>query len=49
MAGLMSKVARFAQSPQGRKLADRAKQMAQDPKNRKKIDGLRARASRKRP
>ena len=49
MAGLMSKVARFARSPQGRKLTDRAKQMAQDPKNRRKIDELRGRASRKRP
>ena len=49
MAGLMSKVSRFARSPQGRKLADRAKQMANDPKNREKIEGLRARASRKRP
>ena len=46
--GLMSKVARFAQSPQGRKVADRAKQMAQDPKNRQKIEELRQRASRKR-
>ena len=49
MAGLMRKVARFAQSPQGRKLADSAKRMANDPKNREKIEGLRARASRKRP
>ncbi len=48
MAGLMSKVARFARSPQGRKLADRAKQMANDPKNRRKVEQLRDRASRKR-
>ena len=48
MAGLMSKVARFARSPQGRKPADRARQMAQDPKNRQKIQELRSRASRKR-
>ncbi len=48
MAGLMSKVTCFARSPQGRKLADRAKQMAADPKNRRRIEELRARASRKR-
>lgn len=48
MAGLMSKVARFAQSPQGRKLAERAKQVTHDPKNRRKIEELRDRVSRKR-
>ena len=48
MAGLMNKVARFARSPQGRKLAERAKQMAQDPNNRRKIEELRGRVSRKR-
>ncbi len=48
MAGLMSKVARLAQSPQGRKLADRAKQMAANPKNRQKIEELRGRMSHKR-
>jgi hypothetical protein len=48
MAGLMSKVAQFAQSPQGRKLADRAKKAASDPKNRHKIDQLRGRVARKR-
>jgi hypothetical protein len=41
MAGLMSKVAKFAQSPQGRKMADQAKRMASDPKNRQKIDSYR--------
>ncbi len=49
MAGLMSKVARFAQSPQGRKLAERAKRASSDPKNRQKIEELRGRISRKRP
>jgi hypothetical protein len=48
MAGLMSKVARFARSPQGRKLAERAKQASSDPKNRRKIEELRGRISRKR-
>ncbi len=49
MAGLMSKVARFAQSPQGRKLAERAKQASADPKNKRKIEELRGRFARKRP
>ncbi len=48
MAGLMSKVARIAQSPQGRKLTERAKQMSKDPKNRQKIEALRGRLVRKR-
>jgi hypothetical protein len=37
----MSKVARFARSPQGRRMADQAKRFASDPKNRQKIDGYR--------
>ena len=41
MAGLMSKVARFANSPQGRRLADQAKRYASDPKNRQKIEQYR--------
>ena len=49
MAGLMSKVGQFAQSPQGRKLAERAKQAARDPKNRQRIEEVRGRVSRKRP
>ena len=48
MAGLMSKVARFAQSPQGRKLAERAKHASADPKKRQKIDEVRGRILRKR-
>ena len=41
MAGLISKVARFASSPQGRRMADKAKRYASDPKNKQKIDGYR--------
>jgi hypothetical protein len=41
MAGLMSKVAKFARSPQGRKMADQAKRYASDPKNRQKIETYR--------
>ena len=49
MAGLMRKVARFARSPQGRKFAERAKRASADPRNKKKIEQLRGRFSRKRP
>ena len=38
MAGLFSKVARFASSPQGRAAIEKAKAAANDPKNRAKID-----------
>ena len=41
MASMMSKLARFAQSPQGRRVADKAKQFASDPKNKQKIEGYR--------
>jgi hypothetical protein len=41
MAGLMSKVTRFARSPQGRKMADQAKRYASDPKNKAKIEQYR--------
>ena len=41
MAGLLSKVARFASSPQGRRMADQAKRYASDPKNRAKIEQYR--------
>ena len=35
---LFKKVTDFAKSPQGRKAMDKAKQYAQDPKNKQKID-----------
>ncbi len=38
MAGLFGKVARFASSPQGRKLMDKAKDAATDPRNRAKVE-----------
>jgi hypothetical protein len=41
MAGMMSKLARFAQSPQGRQMAEKAKRFASDPKNKQKIEGYR--------
>jgi hypothetical protein len=46
----MSRIAKFARSPQGRKLAGQAKKWASDPKNRQKIDDARRRlASRRTP
>lgn len=48
MASLMGRLAAFARSPQGRELAEKAKQAAQDPQNRKRIDELRQRLTRKR-
>jgi hypothetical protein len=41
MAGMMSKLARFAQSPQGRQMAEKAKRLASDPKNRAKVEEYR--------
>jgi hypothetical protein len=38
---LIGKLAKFAASPQGRKLAGKAKTMANDPKHRAKIDEYR--------
>lgn len=48
MASLMRRLTDFARSPQGRALAEKAKQAAQDPQNRKRIDDLRQRLPRKR-
>lgn len=42
---LLSKAARFARSPQGRKAVEQAKKLANDPKNRQKIDDLRRRVT----
>ena len=41
MAAMMNKLAHFARSPQGRKMADKAKQAASDPKNKQKIESYR--------
>ncbi len=38
MAGLFGKVAKFASSPQGRKLIEKGKEAAGDPRNRAKIE-----------
>jgi hypothetical protein len=48
MASLMSRVAKFARSPQGKKAAGQAKEFASKPENRRKIEQLRGRFARKR-
>lgn len=40
MAGLFSKVSKFARSPQGQKLMQQAQAAAKDPKNRAKVEDL---------
>ena len=44
---LISKVARFARSPQGQKAVGQAKRFASDPKNRQKLDDIRRRLAAK--
>jgi hypothetical protein len=41
--GFMTKVGRFARSPQGQKAIGEAKRLAKDPKTRKQLDDLRRR------
>lgn len=40
MASLFSKIAAFARSPQGRRVVERAKYVARDPRNRAKAEQL---------
>lgn len=44
----ITRVAKFASSPQGRRLANQAKTWASDPKNRQKIEDARKRIAQKR-
>jgi hypothetical protein len=46
---LMSKVAQFARSPQGRRTGDQAKRWVSDPANRRKIEQIRTRFASRRP
>ena len=48
MPGLFSKVTQFARSPQGKRLTAQAKRAASDPKNRARIDQVRARFAKRR-
>jgi hypothetical protein len=45
MASIVGRLARFASSPQGRKVAEKAKRMASDPKNKAKIEEYRKKFS----
>jgi hypothetical protein len=45
---LMSKVAQFARSPQGRRMAGQAVRVARDPKTRRQIEQVRARLAARR-
>jgi hypothetical protein len=40
---LISKISRFARSPEGRRLAGQAAKLARDPKTRRRIDDVRRR------
>ncbi len=44
---LLNKVAKFAKSPQGRRLADQAVRAAKDPKTKRQIEQVRTRLIRK--
>jgi hypothetical protein len=48
MPRLMKKLGDFARSPQGRRLIAKGKKMAQDPKNQRRLQELRARLTKKR-
>ncbi|WP_199485379.1 hypothetical protein [Actinomadura craniellae] len=48
MASLISKIRRFAASPQGRQARARAERMARDPRTQAKIRSLRSRLTRRR-
>ena len=43
MPSLFGRIAKFAQSPQGRRLAEQAKRYAEDPETQRKIDSARKR------
>jgi hypothetical protein len=45
---LLNKITRFARSPQGRRLADRASAYARSPKGRRQIEQARARLMKRR-
>jgi hypothetical protein len=48
MASLVERVTRFVRSPQGQRLAQRAQELARDPKTRQKLEQLRSRVMKKR-
>jgi hypothetical protein len=48
MPSLIGRISRFARSPQGRKLANKAQTYAKSPEGRRKIEGVRGRFAKKR-
>lgn len=48
MPSLTERLTRLLRSPQAKQLADRAQQIARDPRTRRKLDELRARLTKKR-
>ena len=53
MAGIVSRIAAFARTPQGQRVITtatrKAQELARDPKNRERIQQLRDRAGKRRP
>src|SRR3954470_7496185 len=47
-SSLLSRVASFARSPQGRRLSEQARRAAKDPRNRARIEQVRARLAKPR-
>jgi hypothetical protein len=49
MASIIGRISRFARSPQGRQLTQKAAQMAKDPATRAKIEDARRRFAQRKP
>jgi hypothetical protein len=47
MAGLFDRVSRFARSPQGKRMMQKAQQLAKDPNTRRRIQEARGRLARR--
>jgi len=47
MPGLMERVSRFARSPQGKRMVDKAQRLARDPRTRRRIADARSRLARR--
>jgi hypothetical protein len=45
---IMNRLSRFARSPQGRQMAEKAQRAAKDPKNRARIEQARSRFAKRR-
>ncbi len=48
MASLISRITRFARSPKGRQLTERAQRYASSPEGKRKIEKVRSRTGRRR-